>query len=154
MDFVIGKVRLSFGRGQSRPEHSQAPSLRAAADEQRAILTLVVNQGKHAEATGSSSSPARVARSTAPVVRTRSSTVSVPNGPAEFKQRASAATFLRKTRRATSGSRPPRVATAWTVSRTCGRVISTRARKTRRTARGAGSMSSGKSASTLGCGTR
>jgi type VI secretion system protein ImpI len=30
MDFVIGKVRLSFGRGQSRPEHSQAPSLRAA----------------------------------------------------------------------------------------------------------------------------
>jgi outer membrane usher protein len=28
-----------------------APTLRAAADEQRAILTLIVNQGKHAEAT-------------------------------------------------------------------------------------------------------
>lgn len=30
MDFVIGKLRLTFGRGHAQPEHSQAPSLRAA----------------------------------------------------------------------------------------------------------------------------
>ena len=47
MDFVIGKVRLSFGRGQSRPEHSQAPSLRAARVDARSIVVCAARKHCH-----------------------------------------------------------------------------------------------------------